>query len=452
MKKPQSIAQRLIINLNIIFSIVLILIFFTTYFVAKNEINKIFDAELKKSALVTYEIAKNHQITSDSCNLEEKLHHKFFNRYDYEIILQIWENEKLIYNSSNKIIFENVKNDGFFDLKNHEESWRNFVYINPENHLKIAIFENYNIRKNLILEISTAIFFIIFAFSFLIVGLIVKIINRELAPLHNLSKKLVNISLGKYEIINPHQYPFEIQPFVNSFNQLMIKLQQILENEKKFTNHAAHELNTPLTAIRLQAEILQENYIKNQPINFNNIIIAVDRASHLINQILILSRIENEIDKSNFEYCNINNLCDDILDQFNNNPKFKKINLQKKFDFASEQTPIKVNKIFFKILINNILDNAIKYNLNEDLIEFNVSNNKNNLLIKITNSSETIKSDDKDKIFNKFFRANKSPQTKHIEGCGLGLNIVKQIVKIHDGKIQFVNNNNKTSVIIEFKN
>lgn len=452
MNKPRSIAKNLIIKLNIIFSISLILIFSTTYFVSENEINQIFDAELKKSALVIYEIAKHHHLNSDSPSLEEKLHYKFFNRYDYDIIFQVWNKENLIYNSNNKIIFDNIEKEGFFNINNGEKKWRNFIYIDQINHLKIAIFENYKIRKNLILEISTTIFFIIFAFLFITIVLIIKITNKELKPIHNLSNKLTTISLSKFEIIDQEKYPFEIRPLIFSFNQLMLKLQQILENEKRFTNHVAHELSTPLTAIRLQAEILQDNYHKNQLISFNNIITAVDRTSHLINQILVLSRIESEIDKRNFEYYDIDNLLNEIIDEFENNLKNKKFILQKEFDFSLTKTPIKINKTYFKIMINNILDNAIKYNLGEDPIKFFVSNNKKHLLIKITNKSENIKFEDKNKIFTKFFRANKDYQTKHVKGCGLGLNIVKQIVKIHDGKISFENKDHKTSVTIEFKN
>ncbi len=452
MRKTKSIANNLITKLAIIFSISLILIFSITYFVSKNEINQIFDAELKKSALVIYEIAKHHHLNSNSRDLEEKLHYKFFNRYDYDIVFQVWNKESLIYNSNNKIVFNNIEKEGFFNVNNDKKRWRNFVYIDQNNQLKIAIFENYKIRKNLILEISTTIFFIIFAFLFITIVLIIKITNKELKPIHNLSNKLTTISLSKFEIIDQEKYPFEIRPLIFSFNQLMLKLQQILENEKRFTNHVAHELSTPLTAIRLQAEILQDNYRKGQLISFNNIITAVDRTDHLINQILILSRIESEIDKRNFEYCDIDNLLNETIDEFENNLKNRKFTLQKEFDFSLIKTPIKINKTYFKIMINNILDNAIKYGLDENPIKFFVNNNKKYLSIKIINKSEYIKSEDQNKIFTKFFRANKSYQTKHVKGCGLGLNIVKQIVKIHDGEINFENKDSQTSVIIEFKN
>lgn len=452
MKHQDSIAKKLIFKLNIALSSLLILIFATTFWVAKNEINQIFDAELKKSALIIFEIAKNHDFNSSSENLEEKLHHKFFNRYDYEIVLNIWNKDKLIYNSNNKIKFENSNKEGFYDTSNSKQKWRNFVFIDQSNQLKIAIFENYQIRQTLILELSSAIFFTIFAFFIIIIVSIVKIVKQELKPIHDLSQKIVSSSLNKFKTINTQNYPFEVQPFILSFNQLMLKLQHNLENEKKFTNHAAHELNTPLTAIRLQAEILQNKYSKNQSLNFNNIIIAVDRASHLIDQILVLSRIEGEIAKENFEYQNVKHLFNETIEEFKYNQKNKTATLLENFNFFTNKTPIKIHKTFFQILLFNILDNAFKYNLNNNPIEININNDKNYLSIEVINSSEDLRIEDKEKVFNKFFRANRSPQSKNIDGCGLGLNIVKQIVDIHKGKITFKNYNAKTIILIEFNN
>jgi len=448
MKRRNSIANKLIFKLNIFLTLIFLIIVFFTYFISKNEINKVFDAELKKSSIILFEISKNFNPQNSTENLEQILHQKFFNRYDYEIIVQIWNNKNLLYNSNHNFIFPYPNNDGFSNINFHHKKWREFAFSNNLNHFKIAIYENYEIRKNLILEITSTVFLVIFFSSFLIIGSIVKIVKNEIQSIHNFSEKLKNFSLIEFSELSTKPYPAEIKPLILSFNQLMLRLQKTLENEKKFTNYAAHELITPLTAIRLQTEVLQNNFLNQKQLNFNQLISRVDRASHLINQILILSRIESEIDQKNFENLDLRIIVEELILYLNSNNK--KNNIKINFSPKNSQIILKIHKIFFKILLKNLIDNAIKYNINDQPIELNFNYFKNKIELEIINSSEEISNDDQNKIFNKFYRANRSTQTKDIEGCGLGLNIVKNIAEIHNGKVKFINKSGKTKVIINF--
>lgn len=451
MKKESSIAKRLIFKLNTTFSLIFLAISVITFFVAQREVNNLFDAELKKSSIIFFEISKNINSQTNHENLEDILHQKFFNRYDYEIIVQIWKNSELLYSSNREINFPFPLNEGFSNIKNSQKNWREFVFYDNLNNFKIAIYENYQIRRNLILEITSSVFLIIFISSFFIIGSVIKIVNIELRPIGRFSNQLKTLSLNEFSIISIKEYPQEIQPLISSFNDLMIKLQSILENEKKFTNYAAHELNTPLTAIKLQVEVLKNNFKSNQPLNFKQIITAVDRASHLINQILILSRIEGEVDDANFKKNDLKEIIEETLSDFNGiDKKLNKISV--KYHPKNTQMIFKLHNVFFKILLKNLIDNALKYSLDNNPIELNITYSKENLTLEIINNSENISPEDQSKIFNKFFRANKSSRTKDIQGCGLGLNIVKKIADIHNAKIYFKNFANKTIVGLILKN
>ena len=449
MKNQNSIANKLILKLNIFLSLIFVIIVLVTYFIAKNEINKVFDAELKKSSIILFELSKNFNHNNQTENLEKILHQKFYNRYDYEIIVQIWHNKNLLYNSDSNFVFPYPNKDGFSNVNFFDKYWREFAFSNDSNQFKIVIYENYEIRRNLILEITTTVFFVIFLSSFLIIGSIIKIVKNELQPIHNFSQKLKSFSLIEFQELSTKSYPSEVQPLILSFNELMLKLQKTLQNEKNFTNYAAHELKTPLTAIRLQAEILQNNFLNNKPLNFNQLISGVDRANHLINQILILSRIEGEIDKNNFKNYDLKPIVEEIILELDKTIK-NKIAIEVNFFPKNSLIILKIHKVFFKILLKNLIDNALKYSIENHIIELNFYSLKNNLRIEIINSSEDISNEDQNKIFNKFYRANRSPKTKNIEGCGLGLNIIKNITEIHKGKICFLNKSGKTKVIIDF--
>lgn len=457
--KTKSIANNLIFKLNLTLVILLLIVFASIYLVAKNEINQIFDAELKKAGLVVFEIAKNHKAIDDSDQLESKLHQKFLNRYDYDVGLQIWNNRNLIYNSGSKIKLNEPSIDGFFDLTYQDFKWRAFVYFDEATKYKIALYEKYNIRESLILEISSVIS-IIFTFScFLIISLIIAVVNRELKPINQLSEQIKMVNLINFKEIDYNLYPKEIQSFVESFNQLIAKLQKVLENEKKFTDYAAHELNTPLAAIRLQTQILQNDHEKNKNPNFDKLINAVDRASHLIKQLLTLARIENESNYKNFTKLNICSTIDEIIDELKTSSNITNKNIEqtiptitKHYSKESQNIKIQVHKFFFKIMLNNLMENAIKYSSNNKNIEIFVENKNDNLLITINNESEEIGHEDQARIFEKFFRANKSTSTKNIEGCGLGLSIAKEIAEMHKTKINFSYKNHRVSVSILLNN
>ena len=139
--------------------------------------------------------------------------------------------------------------------------------------------------------------------------MVIFVVNKELKPLEKIANEVALISLAKIKKIPENNLPKELQPFMSSFNSLIEKLLNSLENEKRFTDYAAHELNTPLTAIRLQAQILlNQNHNKNHRQEFENLIEAVDVASHLINQLLTLSRINGTLDKNSMKKISAINL------------------------------------------------------------------------------------------------------------------------------------------------
>jgi signal transduction histidine kinase len=243
------------------------------------------------------------------------------------------------------------------------------------------------------------------------------------------------------------------QLFIKSFNSLIEKLLNSLENEKRFTDYAAHELNTPLTAIRLQAQILlNQNHSKNHRQEFENLIEAVDGASHLINQLLTLSRINGELDKNSMKKISIINLIDEIIENFHNEISQKNLKIIKNFANISSKNNVAINKIYFQILFKNLLDNAIKYSRDNEEIIIEIEKNIDETSIKIINSNDDLALIDTKKVFENFYRSNKSINTRNVVGSGLGLAIAKKIVELHNGSITFNCINGKAVIQVFLNN
>ena len=452
-RKNNSLKINLILKLNFVLLIISTLVFFVSFHFGKNEINQVFDAELIKSAKLVFELAKHETFIKNSPHLDEELHQKFFNRYDYELHVQAWKNNKLIYNSGEHLNASKPIEEGFKNITINQENWRSFAFFDKLNDTQILVIEKFHIRENLIFEIALASSLALFLLLFLIIIVVIFVVNKELKPLENIATQVSLISLAKIKKIPENNLPEELQPFIKSFNSLLEKLLNSLENEKRFTDYAAHELNTPLTAIRLQAQILlNQNYNKNHRKDFENLIEAVDGASHLINQLLTLSRINCEVDKSALKKISVIQLINEIIENFSNEIAQKNLKIIKNFENISAKNNVLIDKIYFQILFKNLLDNAIKYSRYEDEITLEIEKDFDVTSIKITNSNDDLALIDTKKVFENFYRSNKSIITRNVVGSGLGLAICKKIVELHNGSITFNCIEDKAIIQIFLKN
>jgi two-component system sensor histidine kinase QseC len=451
-KKNNSLKINLIFKLNIVLIIISTLVFIVSFRVGKNEINQVFDAELIKSARLIFELTKHETFIKNSPHLDEKLHQKFFNRYDYELHAQVWKNNKLIYNSGEYLNASSPAEEGFKNIIINQENWRSFAFFDKLNDVQILVIEKFHIRENLIFEIALASSIALVLLLFFITVVVIFVVNKELKPLEKIANEVALISLAKIKKIPENNLPKELQPFMSSFNSLIEKLLNSLENEKRFTDYAAHELNTPLTAIRLQAQILlNQNHNKNHRQEFENLIEAVDVASHLINQLLTLSRINGTLDKNSMKKISAINLINEIIENFTKEIAQKNLKITTNFENILVKNNVAINKIYFQILFKNLLDNAIKYSLENQEINIEIEKNIDETSIKITNSNNDLALIDTKKVFENFYRSNKSLSTRNVVGSGLGLAISKKIVELHNGSITFKCIGNKAEVQIFLK-
>lgn len=451
-KKNNSLKINLIFKLNIVLIIISTLVFIVSFRVGKNEINQVFDAELIKSARLIFELTKHETFIKNSPHLDEKLHQKFFNRYDYDLHAQVWKNNKLIYNSGEYLNASSPAEEGFKNIIINQENWRSFAFFDKLNDVQILVIEKFHIRENLIFEIALASSIALVLLLFFITVVVIFVVNKELKPLEKIANEVALISLAKIKKIPENNLPKELQPFMSSFNSLIEKLLNSLENEKRFTDYAAHELNTPLTAIRLQAQILlNQNHNKNHRQEFENLIEAVDGASHLINQLLTLSRINGTLDKNSMKKISLINLINEIIENFAKEIAQKNLKITTNFENILVKNNVAINKIYFQILFKNLLDNAIKYSLEHKEINIEIEKNIDETSIKITNSNDDLALIDTKKVFENFYRSNKSLSTRNVVGSGLGLAISKKIVELHNGSITFKCIGNKAEVQIFLK-
>jgi two-component system sensor histidine kinase QseC len=458
MIKRSSIKRKLIFTLCAVLFPALVITYGVSFLSAKSEVQKVFDAHLVKSAklifgLIRHEVdrKKNLNFLSD---FNYSVQQKSFDSNERKIHFQAWKNNKMIY-SSDKKNSSKPDYEGFRDEFFQGNKWHSFSFYDAESGIRVLVSERDVFRQELIFQILLFLFvplLISFAPLFL---LITTTINRSINPLHRLAFKMKKMSATTLEPFTRKKIPLELQPFIDSFNSLLARLRSTLESEQRFTDYAAHELRTPLAAIKIQAQLLAANQDKSRDKEYlSDLLEGVDRASHMVNQLLTLARVQPEIQTENFlqEKINLGDLIKTILQNFT--AGLAKKNLAVKFERIEQGVDdftILANKNYLEILLNNLIDNAIKYGYENSEIDINLSSKESTIKLVITNQGDALSQEDIHKIFDNFYRVDKSEMTRNASGSGLGLAIAKKIAELYKGKIFFsssVDGKNSVTVLI----
>ncbi|WP_288984354.1 ATP-binding protein [uncultured Flavobacterium sp.] len=217
----------------------------------------------------------------------------------------------------------------------------------------------------------------------------------------------------------------ELYVLSQNINNLLDRVENAIEREKQFTSDASHELRTPLAVIKGTMEVLirkprnQQEY--EEKINF--CITEVDRLNHMVDQLLLLARFENQKQNIKNESIYLNALVLDNLARFSEKIEAKKLTIKTNF---TADYHLQSDNYLISIIVSNLISNAIKYTENKGEITIGLSQNTNAILLSVADNGIGISKMDLDKVFNSFYRSDSTNQAK-IKGTGLGLSIVKRL-------------------------
>lgn len=224
---------------------------------------------------------------------------------------------------------------------------------------------------------------------------------------------------------------------------IILKQKRLSDIQKDFINNMTHEFKTPLSTIKISSEVLNNESIHQDPERLRQYVSIIQSESERLHQqvdtILSMADIEKESKKLHLVTLNTHDIIQEIANQLAINFMENQV-LEYKLD--AKNSIVKADKLHFKNVINNLLDNAIKYSTSDVDITIKTYNKSSNLFIEISDKGIGIAQDQQKKIFQKFYRVPKG-NIHDVKGFGLGLNYVLNVIKNHHWKIEVVGEINK---------
>lgn len=225
----------------------------------------------------------------------------------------------------------------------------------------------------------------------------------------------------------------ELSPFIERIREQHENILSSAKNRQDFTANVSHELKTPLTAISGYAELIENGMVDGEKqIKFAaDIRKNADRLVTLINDIIRLSELDHSEVGANFSQQNLYEVAKERVELLKNNAEKKEISLS----LMGKDTYVLSNRGMLIELLDNLIQNAIRYNVTGGKVQVEVLKEDNKSMLIVKDTGIGIPESDKDRIFERFYRVDKS-RSRETGGTGLGLAIVKHIVDLHNGKIE----------------
>jgi len=351
-----------------------------------------------------------------------------------QLLYQIWQNNHLLSGSSSLTNNQISFSEGFQTANLAGQRMR--VFVMSKNTRKVIIAEPIAKRFELAeAVILSAMLPMLWAVPLLAI-FISFFVKYALAPLTRLSRQLASRQANDFTPINWQVTDEEIKPVINRLNDLFKRVETAYLRERFFASDAAHELRTPLSSLKINVHNLankQSNSQNNQELQAMSQ--GINRLSNIVEQMLILGRTQPEQWQRQFSEQSLLAITQQVVSD-----QYDKID-EKNQTISLEGDGFVINGDEFTLttLIANLLSNAIKYTPSNGQIIIKLASSNNDYSWQIDDSGAGMTDEQKERIFNRFYRVGGDQHPSGEQGAGLGMAIVQHIIAIYDAKIHLAN-------------
>jgi two-component system OmpR family sensor kinase/two-component system sensor histidine kinase QseC len=412
-----SIRARLLVALLILVALISLLAAGVTYRRVSSETSILFDYQLRQMALSLRSqitLAPRIEVPPD--------------QGDTDFVVQIWDAfGARTYLSRPGLPLINQTVLGYADLSLRGERWRAYGLQTADGVIQIA--QPVRVREELARAAAGRVVIPLILLLPVMIGAVYWIVSRGLGPLRYVALEVQRRDVRSLAPLKTGNLPVEIEPLVRELNRLLERLQGAFAVQRAFVSDAAHELRSPLTALRLELQLLDRAPDEAARVEARGRLgAAVERAIHLVEQLLALARSEPQETTADFGTVDLSAAAAEGIRDTH------ALALSRSIDLGLEAPPtvlVRGDPEALRVLVRNLVDNAVRYTPPHGSVQVRVRSTPKEAVLEVADTGPGIPAPDRERVFDRFYRRAAAQES----GTGLGLAIVKAIADRHDARV-----------------
>ena len=420
---------------------------------ATSQIQQAYDAQLISSANMLWLAVEDDLIDSDDDAFRrirkidlnagnQTLLNQSATEYADDRMFRVWKGKRLVMISDGALgtVVPRQK-PGFSTIKNKDQRWRIYNLPIADTNFAIEAGEKIVLRRtlvhNILFDLATPLLLLV-----PLIGVLIWLgIGAGLGTIRALIEQIRHRSPDDLSPLTLGDVPRDLTPLGISINHLFTKLSHSIMAERRFAEHAAHHLRTPLAALKLQLQLLTN--ISNASARdslLNDLTASVDRASNLVGQLLTSTRISHQpIARTELSW---RQMCLNIIEELA--PVAAQKNIALSLD-AEGDFPVLADETLLRLITGNVIENAIKYTPENGKVAIALEEDNEMQCCRVTDTGPGIPAEERPLVFERFYRVG----TPKAQGTGLGLAIVAESIARLSGKIHLLSAPDLPGLMVE---
>lgn len=421
----RSLQLRLLVLLSVSLTAVWLAVAVWTWMDARHEVDELMDSHLVQAASIL--VVQPLDLEDDAVADAPALH-----KYSAKVAFQVFHEGTLVMRSANAGV-EPLSDErrGFDTVRHDGENWRVFATRGAERDVQVYVGEQVDSRNDIVWAMLRGMLLPMALALPVLAILLWWAVHRALVPLRTLSHTLGQRAPDALKSVALPDIPTEMQPLVAELNGLLARIERMVQSERRFTADAAHELRTPIAAIRAQAQVAMgagDNAQERQRA-LQNTLAGCDRAARLVEQLLTLARLDGPLQDAATRHTDLSALARSVAADLAPQALAQGQDLELQ---APVPCHVAADDALLRMLLRNLLDNASRYAGAGASVRVGVLAADGMVQLTVQDSGPGLPESEMARLGERFFRVLGNSET----GSGLGWSIVRRIAQATGGRVQ----------------
>ena len=412
-----------------------------TYQHAHHELDELLDAHLARSARLL--------LAQEGEDLEEiRLGEPGDpGPYGQEVVVQVWRDGGMLVLRSAGAPGARLSpvERGFSDAQVEGRHWRVYSGWDVEQRWLVQVAEDHALRDRLLAHYTLSGLPAILLGVPLLGVLVWLVVGAAVRPLALLGLEVSRRGPGDLQPLPDSGAPAEVRPLVERLNALFARIAESMQSERRFTSHAAHELRTPIAAIRAQAEVARD--VPDPTVRTTalaHVIEGCDRAARLVDQMLLLARIDERSAPGALPTTRLDQVAARVIADLAPGALEQGVSLELATD---EAVTIAADAMLLEVLLRNLIDNAVRHGGPPGPVSVQCQRGAHGVVLTVTDRGPGVDRSELEQLGRRFFRASGA----NGPGSGLGLSIVQRIAEHCGGTVLYRRGPDDRGLVVELQ-